>query len=273
MVEAQTDDRWALGSAYEAYMGRWSRALARPFLATLGAPRRSRWLELGCGTGALTEAIVATQDPAAVLACEPSQPLLDHARVHIHDPRVTFLPVGSGSLPRPGAIPPVDVAVSSLVLNFIPDPLGAVREMAACTRTGGAIAAAVWDYADGMELLRIFWDVAAGLDPAAAALDEGRRFPICDPGELEAVFQAGGLEQVRSGAVTIATEFASFEDYWRPLLGATGPAPSYVASRTPAQRDELAVALRAALPATDGGRVTLRARAWTVHARVGSTSS
>jgi SAM-dependent methyltransferase len=254
-------------------MGRWSRALARPFLATLGAPRRARWLELGCGTGALTAAILDTQDPAAVLACEPAQPLLDHARAHIHDPRVTFHPVGSGSLPRPSDILPVDVAISSLVLNFIPDPLAAVREMAACTRAGGAIAAAVWDYAAGMELLRTFWDVAAGLDAAAATLDEGRRFPLCDPNELAVLFQAGGLRQVRTGAVTIVTEFASFEDYWQPLLGGTGPAPSYVASRTPAQRDELAEALRAALPASETGRVTLRARAWTVQARVGNPSA
>jgi len=253
-------------------MGRWSRALARPFLATLDAPRRVRWLEVGCGTGALTEAILETQDPAAVLACEPAQPLLDHARAHIHDSRATFHPVGSGSLPRPGTEPPVDVVVSSLVLNFIPDPPAAVREMAACARAGGAIAAAVWDYASGMELLRYFWDTAAALDPVAATLDEGRRFPLCEPAALAALFQAGGLEQVRTGAVTIVTEFASFEDYWQPLLGGTGPAPSYVASRTPAQRDQLAVALRAALPIAETGQVILRARAWTVQARVGSTA-
>jgi SAM-dependent methyltransferase len=273
MTAAHTDDRWALGSAYEAYMGRWSRALARPFLETLGVPRGARWLEVGCGTGALTEVILETQDPAAVLACEPAQPLLDHARAHIHDPRVTFHPVGSGSLPRPGGEPPVDVVVSSLVLNFIPDPLAAVREMAACTRAGGLVAAAVWDHAAGMELLRYCWDIAAALDPAAATLDEGRRFPLCDPAALADLFRSSGLEQPRTGAVTIETEFASFEDYWRPLLGGTGPAPAYVASRTPAQRDQLAMALRAALPIAETGRVTLHARAWTVQARVGNAAA
>jgi SAM-dependent methyltransferase len=252
-------------------MGRWSRALARPFLAALSAPQRGRWLELGCGTGALTAAILETQDPAAVLACEPAQPLLDHARRHLTDPRISFRPVGSGSLPRDEA--PGDLAVSSLVLNFIPDPLAAVRELAACTRPGGIVAAAVWDYGGRMELLRYFWDTAGRLDPAAAALDEGTRFPLCEPTRLADLFQAGGLDQVRTGAVTIPTEFASFDDFWQPLLGGTGPAPAYVASRTPAQRDELARALRAVLPIAPTGRIALRARAWTVQARVRHTTS
>ena len=271
MAAGPGDDRWALGPAYDAYMGRWSRALARPFLAALAPPRQARWLEIGCGTGALTAAILETQDPAAVLACEPAQPLLDHARRHLTDPRVTFRLAASGTLPRDGT--PCDVVVSSLVLNFLPDPLAAVREMAACARTGGVVAAMVWDYAGQMELLRYFWDTATGLDPAAASLDEGRRFPLCTPAKLAALWQTGGLEQVRTGAVTIATEFDGFADYWQPLLGGTGPAPAYVASLTPDRRTTLRAALQAALPAPVAGRLILQARAWTVEGRVGSPAA
>jgi SAM-dependent methyltransferase len=265
------DDRWALGPAYDAFMGRWSRALARPFLAALAVPRRSRWLEIGCGTGALTAAILETQDPAAVLACEPAQPLLDYARRHIADPRVAFQVAGSGSLPRDGG--PYGVVVSSLVLNFLPDPLAAVREMAACAAPGGLVAAAVWDYGGRMDLLRYFWDCAFALDPPAAALDEGRRFPLCQEPALAALWRTARLEQVRTEGVTIATEFTDFADYWQPLLGGTGPAPAYVASLTPARRGDLAAALQAALPTTPAGRLPLQARAWTVQGRVGSTAA
>ena len=260
MTGARPDsmDRWAAGTAYDAFMGRWSRPLAREFLAALSLPRHAHWLELGCGTGALTEAILETQEPAAVVACEPAAPLLDHARQRIVHPLVAFRMAGAGELPRDE--PLFDVAISSLVLNFVPDPRAAVKEMAALCRSGGHIAACVWDYAGEMEFLRLFWDAACGLDPSARVLDEGSRFPLCRQEALEALFQAAGLEEVSVGSVAIATVFESFEDYWLPLLGGTGPAPSYVASLTRARQADLADRLRTAMPA-DGA---LRARAWTV---------
>ena len=174
----------------------------------------------------------------------------------------------SQPLSGPRDEPAFDVAVSSLVLNFLPDPLAGAREMTALLRPGGTVAAAVWDYAEGMELLRRFWEAASRLDPAARLLDEGVRFPLCNPARLVALFQAVGLEDVRGGEVTIATEFDSFEDYWRPLLGGTGPVPAYVAALSPERRGELETALRTALRFTHTGHLRLRARAWTVRGRV-----
>jgi hypothetical protein len=158
------------------------------------------------------------------------------------------------------------------VLNFLPDPLAAIREMAACA-PGGLVAAAVWDYAGGMELLHYFWETAVALDPAAATLHEGARFPLCRPEVLRALFTQAGLERVRGGAVTVATEFARFDDYWHPLLGGTGPVPAYVAALTADRRDALAAALRKALPVEPSGSIALQARAWAVAGNVPSTVS
>jgi SAM-dependent methyltransferase len=259
-------DRWAAGDAYDAFMGRWSRALAAPFLESLSVPPGRRWLEVGCGTGALTAAILESQAPARLVACEPSAPLLEGARRALRDFRVAFHAAASGALPREP--PGFDVVVSSLVLNFLPDPLAGLREMADCARPGGLIAAAVWDYGSGMEYLRTFWDAATGLEPQAAALDEGVRFPLCRLETLEDLFRRAGLTDVRCGAVTIETEFASFADYWQPLLGGTGPAPSYVATLRPPRRQALESRLRAELSSRGPAPWRLQARAWTVVGRV-----
>jgi hypothetical protein len=132
-------------------------------------------------------------------------------------------------------------------------------------RLGGFVACYVWDYGDGMEFLRRFWDEAIALDPQAAGLDEGRRFPLCQPDALAASFQATGLARVETGALEIETDFTDFDDYWTPFLGGTGPAPSYVASLDAARRELLEQRLRQRLRPGAGGRMRLRARAWAVR--------
>jgi len=256
-------DRWLAGDAYEAYMGRWSRLLAHAFLEWLRPPAGAHWLEVGCGTGALTAAIVASRDPASVAACDPSEAFVEHARQHLDDPRATFVAGEAGALPtRDGGF---GLAVSALVLNFIPAPHETLAALRQRLRPGGTVAACVWDYAGGMEFLRAFWDEATALDSRAAALDEGRRFPLCSAPALKALFEAAGLKQVDTGAVEIETRFADFDDYWAPFLNGTGPAPAFVAALEPSARDDLRERLRRRLPAAAGGDIPLRARAWSVR--------
>ena len=129
-----------------------------------------------------------------------------------------------------------DVAVSGLVLNFIPDQTKAMSEMRRAVRHGGMIAAYVWDYAGEMQLMRRFWDTAAALDPAAREIDEGVRFPLCHPDKLAALFTAGGLGGVATKAIEVPTTFTDFDDYWSPFLGGQGPAPGYCMSLSEARR-------------------------------------
>ena len=257
------DDKWAAGDAYEAFMGRWSRLLAERFLAWLGPERDLAWLDVGCGTGALTAAICRLAEPASVTACDPSASFVEHAEERLSDPRVTVVEAGAADLPsHPNGF---DRIVSGLVLNFIPDPAQAIRDMQARTRPGGVISAYVWDYAGRMEFLRLFWDEAVALNPAARESDEGVRFPTCRPEVLEVIFRDGGLQGVTTGVLEIPTRFASFEDYWRPFLGGTGPAPAYTASIDEARRAELRARLERRLKTGPGGEIHLVARAWAVR--------
>jgi SAM-dependent methyltransferase len=256
-------DGWLAGEAYEAYMGRWSRALARVFLEWLRPRPSAHWLEVGCGTGALTSAICDVGAPASVVACDPSEPFIEHARRNLSDLRTLFVVAGADALPRRDD--GFDAVVSGLVLNFVPEAGEAVASFRGRLRAGGAVAATVWDYAEGMQFLRLFWDEAVALDPRAAAFDEGRRFPLCRPDALASLFRAGGLAQVETGALEIPTDFATFDDYWTPFLRGTGPAPSYVGSLDPESRAALMNRLRRRLPAERDGRIQLRARAWAVR--------
>lgn len=178
-MTAERKDVWAAGKLYEPYVGRWSRLVAREFLAWLDTPPQRDWLDVGCGTGALTETILRTTQPRSVKGVDPSTGFIDHARAHVVDPGATFEVADAQSLPFGPA--QFDAAVAGLVLNFVPQPKRAVAEMARAVRPGGIVAAYVWDYAGKMELMRHFWEAAVALDPAALELDEGRRFPICQP--------------------------------------------------------------------------------------------
>ncbi|MCC6350739.1 MAG: class I SAM-dependent methyltransferase [Candidatus Eisenbacteria bacterium] len=245
------------------YMGRWSRLMAAAFLDWLRPEPRGRWLEFGCGTGALTAAIRHSCAPETLVACDPSEAFVGHARARLPDQRVSFLVADAGALPRlEGGF---DAVVSGLVLNFVSDPGAALAAVRARLRPGGVAAAYVWDYAEGMEFLRIFWDEAAALDERAAALDEGVRFPLCRGPALAELFREAGLGAVRCEAIEVVTEFASFEDYWSPFLHGTGPAPAFVATLAPREQHALRDRLAARLTAERDGRIRLRARAWAVR--------
>ena len=256
-------DSWRAGSTYDDFMGRWSRLLAPQFVSWLPARLDAHWLDVGCGTGALGEAICSGARPASVIACDPSETFIDFARQQHADPRLSFVLAGVGDLPtRAGGF---DCVTSALALNFFPDPEAAIEEMRRITTSGGLVSACVWDYAGRMEFLRYFWDSAAAIDSNACELDEGRRFPICRPDALEALFRDGGLHRVACQSIEITTRFSDFADFWTPLLGGTGPAPSFVASLGTRQRDALAKSLERSLPREPDGGICLTARAWAVR--------
>jgi len=256
-------DIWAAGDMYEPYVGRWSRLVATAFVESLASEDGSRWLDVGCGTGALATAIVAGAHPALVVGIDPSLPFIRYARSGQPDHRVVFA-VGDGvALPAGGGA--FEHVVSGLVLNFFADPQVAVREMSRAAAPGGTVAAYVWDYAGRMQMLRYFWDAVVALDPSAEELDEFRRFALCQPERLQALFEASGLSGVATSAIEVPTTFAGFDDYWVPFLGGQGPAPGYVAALTEDRRITLRERLRADLPTLSDGSIPLVARAWTVR--------
>ncbi|MFC4852086.1 class I SAM-dependent methyltransferase [Actinophytocola glycyrrhizae] len=238
------------GDEYEAYVGRWSRRVAERFVPWLGVPAGQRWLDVGCGTGALSAAALAAG--AEVTGVDPSPGFLAGRRgVVVGDARA--LPFADGRF---------DVVVAGLVLNFVPDPARALAEQARVAVPGATVAAYVWDYADGMAMMRLFWDAAREVDPEAP--DEGALFPLCRPDPLAGLWRAAGLTGVVVDAVEVPTTFAGFTDFWRPFLGGQGAAPAYLAGRPPPVRDRIRDLLRARLPAHD---IRLTARAWAVRGR------
>jgi SAM-dependent methyltransferase len=261
----KVSDTWEHGDSYERYIGRWSRRVAPLFLSWLGVPPRQRWLDVGCGTGALCAAIADHSAPLSVAGVEPSPGFLSTARERLGD-RVAFHHGNATRIPLEDAA--VDVVVSGLVLNFIPDQHAALTEMARVADLGGTIGAYVWDYAGEMQLIRFFWDAAVELDPDAASLDEGVRFPSCRPSALHELFTAAGLTGVDVTAIEIPAPFASFEEYWRAFLGGQGPAPAYAMSLEEVDRARLRERLLQRMPVQADGSIRLRARAWAVRGRV-----
>jgi SAM-dependent methyltransferase len=255
-------DTWERGSPYEQYVGRWSRQVAPAFLAWLNVPAGQRWLDVGCGTGALCAAIADTCSPSSLTGVEPSEGFLRSAKENL-GPRALLHAGSASAIPLPAGS--VDVVVSGLVLNFVPEVGAALTEMSRVLSRGGTLSAYVWDYAGKMELMRHFWDAAAALDPAAAQLDEGVRFPLCRRSALDAAFRAAGLQAVETDAIDIPTVFADFEDYWKPFLGGQGPAPAYAMSLGEDARSRLREHLRGQVPTRSDGSIHLIARAWSVR--------
>jgi SAM-dependent methyltransferase len=260
-------DAWTAGVAYDSYMGRWSRALARVCLAWLRPPSSAHWLEVGCGTGSLTSSIEEICEPASIVACDPSAAFVEHARHAVGNESTRFVVAGAEALPeRDGGF---DVAVSGLVLNFIAEPERALLAMRERTRSGGTVAAYVWDYDGGVDFLRFFWDEAVAFEPSAASLDEARRCSSWRKDALASLFRGAGLDQIEVDVINLPTVFADFDDYWTPFLGGTGPAPSHVESLEPARRDSLRERLRARLPIEPDGQIRLGARAWIARGAFG----
>lgn len=259
----QQQQMFAESDAYERFMGRWSRQLA-PLLVTFASiADRDNVLDIGAGTGALTFTIARAFPSARVTGVDPSEAYVRYAQSQARDDRIRFVVGDAQALKLPDAS--FDKTVSLLVLNFIPDATKAVKEMMRVTRPGGVVAAAVWDYGNGMEMLRVFWDEAVALDSSIDSRDE-RHMPFCRSGELRRLWLASGLRDVDEQPLTIEMKFASFDDFWSPFLGGQGPAGAYTRSLPAPRRAELEKRVRRrVLGSRPDGPFTLRGRAWAVR--------
>jgi len=248
---------------YEQFMGRWSRRLA-PLLVTYAGVRDGDAVaDIGSGTGALTAAVAAAAPSSPIVGVDRSEAYVAHAREHHQRSGIRFEVGDADMLPLPDAS--CDRTLSLLMLNFMPDPGTAAIEMLRVTRPGGTMAAAVWDYGEGMGMLRTFWDEVVALDPGADGKDE-RHMPLTRQGELAALWRKHGLLKVSSEPLTIETRFSSFDDYWTPFLQKQGPSGAHVASLSADDRERLRLNLRRRLlgDAPDGP-IVLSARAWAVR--------
>jgi len=260
------NDSWFAGNPYERFMGRWSKLIAREFLRWLPVPENKGWLDIGCGTGALSSLVLATKHPKEILAIDSSPEFITFGRKINKDPRLRFEVALAQSLPVETNY--FDAVISGLALNFVPDPEQAVTEMVRVTKPGGIVAAYVWDYAEGMQMLRKFWDGVIALDKNAVELDEAVRFPLCREAKLKQLFLDCGLREVKLRSIEVATNFSGFEDYWQPFLSGVGPAPSYVMSLDDSKRVALKEKLRQSLPTSENGNIPLVARAWAIQGKV-----
>ena len=256
-------DAWSAGRSYEHYMGRWSRGIAAAFVDWLAPPQEAAWLEVGCGTGALTAAILARGAPRSILSIDSSADFLAHAGAAIDDRRARFEVADAMKLPLPDA--DIDVVASGLVLNFIPDRPAALAEMRRVLKPDGLLSFYVWDYpGSGVGFIDAFWKAAAELDPRAGPLDEGKRFPFCTSDGLEALCREAGFRPAAIAPIEIETPFPDFAAFWKPFTLGAGPAPGYCTSLEEDQRARLKARLADVLGTS--GPIRLAARAWAVKA-------
>jgi SAM-dependent methyltransferase len=254
------DGMFSASDAYESFMGRWSRELAPLLVKFAGVRNGDAVLDVGSGTGALTASVVAVAPSSRVVGIDPAAPYVAFAQTR-HPGDLVRFEVGDAQQLRflNGSF---DQTLSLLVLNFIPDPAKALDEMIRVTRPGGTVAAAVWDYGQEMEMLRVFWDEALALNPAIDARDE-RHMPLCRKGELGALWREHQLGDVSEETLTIWTRFSSFDDYWSPFLEKQGPAGAYVTALAASELEQLRLRLHRRLLGEGPDRpIVLVARAW-----------
>ena len=265
MTSAQ-DSIFSTADAYERFMGRWSRALAPALVRFAGVRDADIVLDVGAGTGALAAAVAAAAPAGRVIGIDPSAAYVAFARAKRSNDRSEF-EVGDARQMR-FSDATFDRTLSLLVLNFIPDAGTALREMTRVTRPGGTVAAAVWDYGEGMGMLRTFWDAAIALRPGDEEKDE-RHMPFSRRGQLAALWRGHGLRDVVEEGLTIETRFSSFEEYWQPFTEGQGPAGAYVSGLGAAEREQLRLRLRQQLIGSGPDRpLSLTARAWAVRGAV-----
>jgi SAM-dependent methyltransferase len=256
------------GAAYEIFLGRWTKLLAPLVLDFAAFPSQGDLLDLGTGTGSLARAMAARWPSRQILGIDIAEPYLAYARAQTERPPPQFK-VGDAA-----ALDHDDDAfagvAAQLVLNFVPDASAAMREMRRVTRSGGTVVAAVWDFRGGLVYQRLFWDTAAGIDPGAAdARDRLFSGSLAVPDGLPNLFNAAGLIDVRRSSLTIRMTYASFDDYWKPLLGGQGPVGTYITALDDGLRRRVEDAVRRAYySGSPDGERSLTATAWAVRGTV-----
>lgn len=251
------------GKGYERMMGRWSRLVGAEFLAWLDAPSGVRWLDVGCGNGAFTEELVARCAPAAVAAIDPSDGQLAFARTRPGTAMVDFRNAGAQELPFPSAS--FDVAVMALVISFVPDPPGAVIEMARVVRPGGIVATYMWDFATGGAPLNPVVDAmkSLGIDPPLPPQTEASRSDV-----LQNLWQGAALESIETRPISITVTFSNFDDFWESNSLPIGPLGKAIEAMPTAAKEALRVRLGEQLPIAADGRISFEARANAIKGRV-----
>lgn len=255
----------ASADAYNRFVGRYGPPLAEGLIGFARVRPPGRALDVGCGPGALTAALVGRLGASNVAAADPSEPFVEACRKRL--PGVEVVVAGAEVLPF--ADDTFDAVLSQLVVNFMRDPVAGVREMARVTRPGGIAAACVWDYAGEMTLLHTFWEAARTVEPERAALaDEGAVMTWCAEGELGELWMAAGLQQVRTGSLVVSAAYTDFEDLWAPLLTGVAPAGAFCVALDDERRAALHDAFRDRLGVGDAP-FELKARAWVASGVVG----
>jgi SAM-dependent methyltransferase len=241
--------------SYDRFMGRYSVPLAPRLADFAGVTAGQRVLDVGCGPGALTTELVSRLGADAVSAVDPSEPFVAAARerhpgVDVQQAAAEDLPYEEGSF---------DAAVAQLVVHFMTDPVAGLHEMGRVTRTGGLVAACVWDHAGGRGPLSVFWEAAHELDDDV--LDESKLAGARE-GHLAELFEAAGLRDVEDDALAVSVEHPTFEAWWEPFTLGVGPAGAWAKGLDPERQAELRERCRALLPPAP---FTLTVRAWTAR--------
>lgn len=255
---------WGSTEAYENYMGRWGQKVAPLFLQWLDAPGNKSWLDIGCGTGGLTEQIAQICKPLSLLGVDMAEGFIQVARTRVKDAEFRIGSADNLDMPSDS----IDYAVSGLVLNFVPDAQAVLAEMARVVQPGGSVALYVWDYAGHMQIMRYFFDTAISIDAHSADFDDGIKAPICRPSALQEAFVAANLTDISVNSLDITTPFDNFDDYWNPFLGGVGSAPKYCVSLDESVRNKIKLAIKAKLPTGPDGEILLAARAWAIRGTV-----
>jgi ubiquinone/menaquinone biosynthesis C-methylase UbiE len=246
------------GEAYDRFMGRYSRELAPRLIDFAGIESGMSVLDVGCGPGALVERLAERVGPEHVSAADPSEPFVAACAKRV--PGADVRQAEAEELPWPDEA--FDGALAQLVVNFLRDPQAGAAEMRRVVRPGGVVGACTWDYGDGMQMLRVFWDAAKALEPDAP--DEGRTMRFRSTEELEELWREVGVEEVETGTIEIETTYADFDDFWEPLTFGVGPAGAYFNTLEPKRQEALRDELLDRL-GSPAGPFTLGARACAVR--------
>jgi ubiquinone/menaquinone biosynthesis C-methylase UbiE len=248
-------------TAYELFMGRWSRALGMVFLDWLAPPAHARWLDIGCGTGVFTQLVLDNASPATIAAVDPSQTQIEYARKQALAERIDFHIGDAQELPFPAR--DFDVVVAALVINLVRDPTRALREMRRVCRFGGTAATFVWDFAAERSMA---WPLVHAMKEAGV---ECPRFPGQDSTSVAALrsfFVHAGFGNVESRSIEVTMTFPSFDEFWRsqaPLFSSHG---KIIAAQSEAVRNRIMGAVRTLLPVRPNGSIEVQARANAVKA-------